>query len=204
MTEIKVLVVEDDPLIAEDIREFLTNADYEVAAVAHNKEAAIHALENAHPDIAILDINLNNTMDGIKIAGHINAHHHIPFIYLTSYSGKSVVSEAKQTRPMGYIVKPFDEADLYAAIEVALFNHSQRNQLQYFSRDAINKQIISDLTAKEFEILMDIYEGRTNKQMSEKHFVSINTIKTHIQKIYLKMNTNSRTTTIAMLRRLVK
>lgn len=203
MTEIKVLVVEDDPLIAEDIREFLTNADYEVAAVAHNKEAAIHALENAHPDIAILDINLNNTMDGIKIAGHINAHHHIPFIYLTSYSGKSVVSEAKQTRPMGYIVKPFDEADLYAAIEVALFNHSQMSKPRYFSREALNKKLLTELTTKEYEILVDIYEGQTNKQMSEKHFVSINTIKTHVQNIYLKLDTHSRASTIARLRTLL-
>lgn len=204
MTRIKVLVVEDDPLIAEDIREFLTNADYEVAAVVHHKEAAYRALKNAVPDIALLDINLNHTMDGLTIAGHINVHYQIPFIYLTSYSGKSVVTEAKQTRPMGYIVKPFDESDLYAAIEVALFNHSQRNQIHHFSRNTLNKQIENDLTAKEFEILMDLYEGRTNKQMSEKHFVSINTIKTHIQNIYLKMNTNSRTTTIARLRQLVQ
>ena len=203
MSEIKVLVVEDEPLIAEDIREFLTNVDYDVVAVAHNKEAALKSLKNSCPDIVLLDINLDHSMDGIDIAHQINTHYQVPFIYLTSYSGKAVVSDAKQTRPMGYIVKPFDEADLYTAIEVALYNHSQMSKPRYFSREALNKKLLTELTTKEYEILVDIYEGQTNKQMSQKHFVSINTIKTHVQNIYIKLDTHSRASTIARLRTLL-
>lgn len=203
MSEIKVLVVEDEPLIAEDIREFLTNVDYDVVAVAHNKEAALKSLKNSCPDIVLLDINLDHSMDGIDIAHQINTHYQLPFIYLTSYSGKAVVSDAKQTRPMGYIVKPFDEADLYTAIEVALYNHSQMGKPRYFSREALNKKLLAELTTKEYEILVDIYEGQTNKQMSQKHFVSINTIKTHVQNIYIKLDTHSRASTIAKLRTLL-
>src|SRR5690606_10354408 len=84
MSEIKVLVVEDEPLIAEDIREFLTNVDYDVVAVAHNKEAALKSLKNSCPDIVLLDINLDHSMDGIDIAHQINTHYQVPFIYLTS------------------------------------------------------------------------------------------------------------------------
>lgn len=195
--------MEDDPLIAEDIKEILTNYHYEVIAVAHYKEEALSVLKNSSPDIVLLDINLDNTLDGIEIANQINDLYQIPFIYLTSYSGKAVVADAKHTRPMGYIVKPFEEGDLYAAIEVAIFNHSQKIKPRYFNRVAINKKLPTHLTIKEFEILIDIYEGYSNKQIARKHFVSINTIKTHIQKIYSKLDTNSRVSTIARLRELL-
>ncbi len=203
MSEISVLIVEDEPLIAEDIREYLTNADYRVVSVEHSKEGAIRALKNDTPDIALLDINLDHVMDGFEIAKHINENYQIPFLYLTSYSSKSIVNEAKHTKPMGYIVKPFDEGELYASIEVALFNHSQRNKPRYMSREAINNNLISKLTHKEFEILMDIYDGKTNKQITTKHFVSINTVKTHIQNLYTKLDTRSRASTIAKLRKLL-
>ena len=202
-SKIKILVVEDDPLIAEDIREILINSNYEVVAVAHHKEGALMILKDSPPDIVLLDINLDNTMDGIEIANQINNFYHIPFIYLTSYSSKAVVTDAKPTRPMGYIVKPFEKGDLYAAIEIAIFNHSQKIKPRYFNRVAINKKLPTHLTIKEFEILIDIYEGYSNKQIARKHFVSINTIKTHIQKIYSKLDTNSRVSTIARLRELL-
>ena len=128
---------------------------------------------------------------------------HFPFLYLTSYTNKSIVDQAKYTRPMGYIVKPFDEGDLYTSIEIALYNHSQVNKPRQFNRDLINDKMLNHLTEKEFEVLNDIYEGRTNKQMSEKHFVSINTIKTHIQKIYDKLDVHSRSETIAKVRSLL-
>lgn len=203
MSKIRVLVVEDDPLIAEDIREYLTNVDYQVVSVEHDKNGALNALDNTLPDIALLDINLNNVMDGFEIAKYINNKHQIPFLYLTSYSGKSVVDEAKHTKPMGYIVKPFDEGELFASIEVALFNHSQRSKPRYMTREAINNKLLSQLTQKEYEILLDIYDGKTNKQMTQNHFVSINTIKTHIQNLYTKLDTNSRASTIARMRELL-
>ncbi|HLU94798.1 MAG TPA: response regulator transcription factor [Membranihabitans sp.] len=202
MYEIRVLVVEDDPLIAEDIREFLTNVDYNVVGVEHHKEGALKSLKNNLPDVVLLDINLDNAMDGFEIARHINEIYQIPFLYLTSYSGKSVVDQAKQTKPMGYIVKPFEERELFASIEVAMYNHSQRSNPQYMSFEALNKKLLTKLTSKEYEILLDIYEGKPNKQIAQKHFISINTVKTHIQNLYTKLSTNSRTSTIARMREL--
>src|SRR5690625_226939 len=202
-SKIKILVVEDDPLIAEDIREILINSNYEVVAIAKQKEQALMKLKESPPDIVLLDINIDNTMDGIEIANQINDFYHIPNIYLTSYSSKAVVTDAKQTRPMGYIVKPFEKGDLYAAIEIAIIKHSQKIKPRYFNLVAINKKLPTHLTIKEFEILIDIYEGYSNKQIARKHFVSINTIKTHIQKIYSNLDTNSRVSTIARLRELL-
>jgi CheY-like chemotaxis protein len=122
MPTIRVLIVEDEPLIAEDIRDCLTNVDYSVVAVAHNKEQALAALKKEVPDLALLDINLGKNMDGLEIAKIINEEFYIPFIFLTSYSNRPVIEKAKITRPMGYIMKPFNERDLYSSIEIALYN----------------------------------------------------------------------------------
>ena len=103
---------------------------------------------------------------------------------------------------MGYIVKPFEERELFASIEVAMYNHSQRSNPQYMSFEALNKKLLTKLTSKEYEILLDIYEGKPNKQIAQKHFISINTVKTHIQNLYTKLSTNSRTSTIARMREL--
>lgn len=200
MSQIRVIIVEDEPLIADDIKEFLSNADYLVTAVAYDMKDALEALQSTKPDIALLDINLGNNMDGFLIAEEINAKYRIPFLYLTSYSSKNIVEQAKHTRPMGYIVKPFDEADLFSSIEIALYNYSQLHKPKVFSKALINERLMTDLTQKEFEILEDLYDGKTNKQMAEKHFVSVNTIKTHVQKIYDKMDTHTRAETIAVVR----
>jgi DNA-binding NarL/FixJ family response regulator len=203
MSEISVLIVEDEPLIAADISDYLTNQDYRVSGLAYNMEDALASLAFECPDIALLDINLNDNLEGFKIAEIINKQYQIPFIYVTSYSGKSIIEQAKYTRPMGYIVKPFNENDLYSCIEIALYNFAQLQRPTNLNQDIINQKLLSPLTSKEFEILIDIYEGRTNKQMSDKHYISINTVKTHIQKIYEKLDVNSRTSTLAKARELL-
>lgn len=200
---IRVLIVEDEPVIAEDIAEHLIHMDYEIEAIVYSKEDALSALKVSSPDIVLLDINLEGNMDGIQIAEHLNKHYTIPFIFLTSYSNRSVIDEVKHTRPMGYVVKPFNEGDLFSSIEIALYNYSQLFKPRNFNLEYVNKRIPSALTQKEFDVLLDIYEGKTNKQIVDKHFVSINTIKTHIQRIYQKMETNSRSSTIATIRALL-
>jgi len=199
-TRIRIVVVEDEPLIAEDIRDTLTNIDYEVVAVVHTLEDAIEALEITNPDLALLDINLGDNLDGITIAEAINKKFFIPFLYLTSYSSKQIIEKVKHTKPMGYIVKPFNEGELFTNIEIAIYNHAQRNKPTYFTRDYLNQNLQADITEKEFQILQDLYEGSTNKQLAEKHFLSVNTIKSHLKNIYLKLNCHSRTEVIKLLR----
>lgn len=201
MSEIHVLIVEDDPLIASDIEENLTNVDYRVIGLAYNKIDAFELLTHAAADIAILDINLGDNMDGFEIAKKINEKYHIPFVFLTSYASKEVVAEAKKLRPMGYLVKPFDESDLFTSIEIALHNYGQIVKPKTLSMERINDRMHTDITTKEFEVIQDIYDGLTNMQMADKHFVSINTIKTHVKKIYDKLDTHSRSETIAAIRK---
>ncbi len=200
--QIRVLVVEDEPLIAEDIRETLDNIDFQVSGVAYSCDDAIKELEQNTPDVVLLDVNLGSEKDGIQIAEIINKRFGIPFIYLTSYADRATIDRAKHTRPMGYVVKPFDERDLFTTLEIALFNFYQKQTELTLSLDRINRSILSKLTQKEFEILNSIFAGKTNRQMAEEHFISLNTIKTHIKKIYDKLDVNTRTMAIAKVREL--
>ncbi len=199
MIEIKVLIVEDDPLIAIDIEQILNNLNFRVSGTAYNPEDALLSLKNNTPDIVLLDVNLDSDKDGIHIAEIINEKYQLPFIYLTAHADKTTLERAKKTKPAGYIIKPFDERDLLAGIEIGLYNYSQlklaqRPQLQLQN---VNKNLKHPLSEREFEVLVSIYEGKTNEQMANEQFVSINTIKTHISNIYFKLDVSSRTSAIA-------
>jgi DNA-binding NarL/FixJ family response regulator len=200
MSSIRVLVVEDEPLIAEDIRETLDNIDFEVSGVAYDSDVALFELSSNTPDIVLLDINLGSDIDGIEIAEIINRRYQIPFIYLTSYADRSTVDRAKHTRPMGYIVKPFDERDLFTTLEIALHNFSLAQPKLELNLEHLNTKLLGKLTQKEFEILTSIFEGKTNRQMAEEHFISLNTIKTHVKNLYDKLDVHTRTQAIAKLR----
>ncbi len=200
MKPIQVLIVEDEPLIAEDIKAALEQVGYAVTGIAFNKEQAFALLQNKTPDLALLDINLGNNTDGITIAEFINEHCKIPFLYLTSYSNKLILDKVKHTFPMGYIVKPFDEADIFTGIEIALSNFKTIKKSANFTIEHFNKHLPNPVTQREFELINDIFNGLSNNQIADKNFVSINTVKTHIQKIYEKLNCHSRAEAIVIIR----
>lgn len=197
--KIKVLIVEDEPLIARDIQKHLASINYETIGIAYRSENALDMLATRQPDIAILDINIKGSMDGIDIANVINTKHHIPFIYLTSYADKNTLERAKPTLPYGYILKPFDEKDLLTSIEMAVYKHQKNYNSSIFSLNKINAHFDKSISEREFEIILDIMDGITIQQMAAKHFLSENTIKMHIRRIYGKLNTHSRAETTKLL-----
>ncbi|MBK7762734.1 MAG: response regulator transcription factor [Bacteroidetes bacterium] len=205
MIEFKILIVEDEPLIAEDIAFVLKKNDYHVSGIAYYEEDAYVELEK-NPDMVLLDINLNGIQSGIRIAEIINEKYQLPFIYLTSYSDKYTIEKAKHTEPSGYLVKPFSDAGLYSAIEIALFNHAQKIKQKFpeLSLSIINKHLQQPISDREFELLNLIYNGKTNQQIADTMFISVNTVKKHINHIYLKIESTSRTQTMNRLRELMK
>jgi len=205
MSDIKLLIVEDEPLIAEDIAQWLERNDFFVSAVVYSKEDAMQQLNFNLPDIVLLDINLNGEMSGIEIAEKINTVYNIPFIFITSYSDKQTLEKAKYTEPSGYIVKPFNEASLYSTIEIALYNHAQKSKRKFpaLSFNKINNHLSDHITEREFSLLQLIYDGKTNKQIADALFISTNTVKKHINNTYLKLGASSRATSITRLRDLM-
>ncbi len=119
----KILIVEDEPVIASDIEMTLEELGYEVTAVVDNAEDALLSIEKTPPELILLDINLEGDVDGIMLAQDINEQYQIPFIYLTSNADKLTINRVKRTKPSGFIVKPFVDKDLQSNIEIALFSN---------------------------------------------------------------------------------
>ncbi|OYU97298.1 MAG: hypothetical protein CFE21_03115 [Bacteroidetes bacterium B1(2017)] len=137
MDAIKILVVEDEFIIARNLQAILEDLGYEPYEPVGTKKEAIHALQELEIDLAILDINLAGNQEGIEIGRYINDKIRIPFIYLTSNSDKSTIADAKETHPRAYLIKPFNEDDIYAAIEMALAYSSEPNVAQ-IQKDALS------------------------------------------------------------------
>ncbi|MBC7851411.1 MAG: response regulator transcription factor [Chitinophagaceae bacterium] len=205
-SEIKILIVEDEPIIARNISMYLDNNDFKVSGIAYDDEEAFAELKNNTPDAVILDINLNSPSDGIDIAAFINKNFHLPFLFLTSYSDRETIQRAKLVEPSGYIVKPFNERTLLASLEIALSNFAQRSNQQApeLKMDKINRHLLSPLTEREYIVVNHIYNGKTNNQVAAAMFVSLNTIKVHIKNAYLKLDASSRTMAVVRLRELMK
>jgi signal transduction histidine kinase len=120
MVKAKILVVEDQRIVAKDIAKRLENLGYAVVDSITSGEEAIEKVAQTTPDLVLMDIRLKGEMDGIEAAEKIRDDFDIPVIYLTAYADENTLQRAKITEPFGYIVKPFDEKDLHTAIEIAL------------------------------------------------------------------------------------
>jgi len=199
MSPKRVLIVEDEPAIAMDISGILQDEGYLIAGIAHNSIKALDLLKSRAIDVALLDISIKGNLDGIDIANIIKENYDIPFVFLTSFADKETLSRVMETTPYGYIVKPFKDRDLKPALEVALLR-KQSEELSFPSLTRLNSKITSPLTKTEYEVAKLMWEGKTNQEVAEKLFVSINTIKTHIQNIYLKTETNKRGSFINFIR----
>lgn len=126
MSKVKILVVEDEIIIADNICDALEDLGYEALEPAINYTEAIVRIEEENPDIAILDIQLSGKKTGIDIAKKIRESFNFPFIFLTSNSDDFTLNLAKEVMPPAYLVKPFSKDELYTSIEIALHNFSKK------------------------------------------------------------------------------
>jgi PAS domain S-box-containing protein len=130
MHNVKVLVVEDETIVAMDIKNRLENLKYIVTGTASSGEDGIILAAQTCPDIVLMDIMMGENMDGVETAEKIRSRFGIPVIYLTAYADEKTLSRAKITKPFGYILKPFEEMELNAAIEIAIYNHNIERELE--------------------------------------------------------------------------
>ena len=119
MNAVRLLVVEDDAVIAADLSTLLLDLGYQVCAICPDAHAAMAAIPLHRPDLVLLDIHLGQGGDGISVAERINGDG-IPFIFVTGHTDLSTLERVKAVRPAGFIIKPFDEDDLRTQIEIAL------------------------------------------------------------------------------------
>jgi PAS domain S-box-containing protein len=126
----QILIVEDESIIARDIRDCLESLGYQVPAIATTGLEAIKKATDLRPDLILMDIRLKGEMDGIQAAEQIWNRLQIPIIYATGFSDRDTLERAKLTRPFGYILKPIEERELYAAVETALHQYQVNRDLQ--------------------------------------------------------------------------
>lgn len=204
MEGVRILVVEDEPLVAEDIVGHLESVGFISCGIAHDGSQALEMIAEHEPDACLLDITLGSDPDGIAVAHEINKRFKIPFVFLTSHSDRGTIERVKETRPAGYLLKPFDENDLLTTLEIAMFNHmNRRTPNQDLTIEYVNSKIPNALSEREFEVLNLVRQGKTNREISEQVFVSINTIKTHLLRLYDKLDVKNRTEVMFKLNQLL-
>ncbi len=120
MESAKILVVEDETIVARDIQQSLTRLGYDVPATATSGEEAIRKTKEIHPDLVLMDIVLKGQMDGVETAKEITRRFAVPVIYLTAYADEATLERVKTTSPAGYMLKPYQPNELRTTIELAL------------------------------------------------------------------------------------
>jgi diguanylate cyclase (GGDEF)-like protein/PAS domain S-box-containing protein len=125
-----VLVVEDERIIALDLKQRLTALGYQVLAVESRGEDALRSVGELHPQIVLMDIHLEGAMDGIETARQIYAEHRIPVVFLTAYADDETLSRASRSLPFGYLIKPFHQGELHATLQVVLTRSDAYNRIE--------------------------------------------------------------------------
>ena len=130
LAKTRILIVEDEGIIARDLETRVRKAGYDVAGIVETGEAVLKATDECCPDLVLMDIRLRGEMDGIEAARQLQLRHNIPVIYLTAHTERETLNRAKLTGPFGYLVKPVSAATLPTSIELALYKHRVEHKLR--------------------------------------------------------------------------
>ncbi|MBL8132050.1 MAG: response regulator [Anaerolineae bacterium] len=142
MTPSKILIIEDESIVALDIQSKLESLGYEVIGIVDTGDDALELVGREKAHLAIMDIQLRGSLDGIATAHLLRASHDIPTVFLTAYADAATLQRAKIAEPLGYLVKPFEERDLYSAVEIALYRQAMDRSLRQVS-DQLHQVIAS-------------------------------------------------------------
>jgi signal transduction histidine kinase len=160
MDRVNILVVEDERVVALDIKGILESRGYIVPAIASSGKEAIQLASEEHPDLILMDIRLKGEMDGVQAAEEIRTRLDIPVIYLTAYADEATLQRAKITEPFGYLLKPFEERELCSTIEMACYKHQMERKLrQMYEAEQHARQTAETLSRRLVEVQED--ERRT-------------------------------------------
>ncbi|MBD1829559.1 EAL domain-containing protein [Microcoleus vaginatus GB1-A2] len=147
----KILIVEDESIIAEDISDSLISLGYSITGMVYSGEEAIEYAAKFRPDLVLMDVNLQGEIDGITAAAEIRLRFQIPVVYLTAYADESTLWRVNATKPFGYIVKPFEEKNLHTTIQLALHRH-QYDSLTNLPNRSLFRDRLSQILDKQKEL----------------------------------------------------
>jgi signal transduction histidine kinase len=163
MNPSRVLLVEDERIVALNLRRQLAKLGYTVAAVAASGEEALRQIEAQRPDVVLMDIRIEGPFDGIETTARISPELMVPVIYLTAHAEDATLERARATKPSGYLVKPFSERELHATIQMAL----ARRAVDMMARE--NEQRLNQLVAaRTAELQVQIERRRKTEETLER------------------------------------
>jgi DNA-binding NarL/FixJ family response regulator len=183
---LNILIVEDELIISETLRQMLKDLGHLCTGNANNFEDGMSQILCGQFDLAILDINLAGKHDGVTLGKQCHQMGK-PFFFLTSYSDYETVQSAKVAKPGAYLVKPFTPQDILVAIEMTMMhsNAITKGQFELFLKSL-------ELSERETEVLHCLKDQMTNLDIAAKLFVSKDTVKFHVKNLYLKLGVASR------------
>ena len=183
MQNLKILIVEDDILIASDIKQLLTDWGYTVVGCADNFEEAVSLFEQTQPDIALVDVQIVGEKDGVHTATAFNLLRRIPIIFLTAQADFQTVMRAKNAEPSAYLLKPFDERHLHISLDLAISN--------FYKENASNEETKSPCeakTANEVKLGADCFLRKDNYVFIKQNYRFVKIFLTDI--LYLEADGN--------------
>ncbi len=182
---ISVLIVEDELITAASIQELLEEEDYVTIGIAKDSAKALLLCSRAEepPGVIICDINIKGTIQGVELAGHLKELYDCEIIFLTAFSDTKTLEAAFAQEPVMYVVKPYTDAQLLVALQMAFH--------KIFHKEKITLQARLDLTQREKEIAQLVAQGLSSKEICRKLSISIETVKTHRRRMLQKNNINS-------------
>ena len=183
----RIMIVEDNTMVSEDCRDCLENLGYTVTSIVASGEESIERAGAEMPDAVLMDIRLRDEMDGIQAAEKIHSRFDIPVVFLSAYSDNELLERAKRVGSFGYLVKPFEERELYATLEMALYKartDKERRQMEASFRQAQKMESIATLAggiAHQFNNCLTVITG--NVDLLEMDFAGYATIADCAQEI---------------------
>ncbi|NET27476.1 bifunctional diguanylate cyclase/phosphodiesterase [Okeania sp. SIO1I7] len=168
MSKSKILIVEDESIIAEDLADSLTMMGYTVIDIVSSAEEAILIAVDKQPNLILMDVMLQGKMDGITAAEQIHLSSQIPIIFLTAYTDDKTLQRVKATNPFGYIVKPFEERNLHLTIEIALQRYQYDPITQLPNRSLFTDQLNEIISYQNHSNLGKLYH--LNKSQKNTYF----------------------------------
>ena len=182
---LKILLIEDEFIIAKDIKTQLGKNNFAQVTVAKDYNSALYLYTSNNYDLIISDINLNTNKDGIDIITEFSKIKKVPVVYLTAYSDKDVITRAEKTMPFAYILKPYNNNQLKATINLAILNF--KKDFEPIEEKPENTERLNLLTNREKEILVVLSTGKISKEIADLLNISTNTVEQHKKNIKKKL-----------------
>lgn len=159
----KILIIEDEIIVAKDIEQILVSNGFEVIGIASSYQKALTKLQTNKPDLILCDINLNSEKTGIELMTELDTKLSVPFIFISAYTDLETVKKAYSISPKNYLTKPFNEKQLLTSVQVALLSNTH----------------YVEPSSRELSIIKLLSQGKSSKEIAEELVISFFTVETH-------------------------